>query len=321
MKKKINTLGFFWTVFALFTITSCADYYTSSTQPTISFQTFYDELAPYGRWVEHNNYGYVWIPDTEAGFEPYRTNGYWVSTNMGWTWYSRYEWGWGPFHYGRWWFDPFYGWLWIPGSEWAPAWVGWCEADDYYGWAPLPPGLQIDINLNYHHIIPRERWHFIHRRDLGAINLERKYVGLGHYLNAMSHSFNIRNFKADASNRFNYNAGPEYKQVSQYAGKKIKVISVQNSGTLRPQQLKKDRMRIFKPEVTTPDLEKQKPVPQKVQPHNNQQWNQLNPEKNKQELLPRQPKPIYSEPKIQTKPRVPSGKNPIRGELDKIKKP
>ena len=29
-------------------------------QPT--YQVFYDELGPYGSWVEYPSYGYVWIP-------------------------------------------------------------------------------------------------------------------------------------------------------------------------------------------------------------------------------------------------------------------
>src|SRR5690606_12331744 len=68
----------------------------------VSFQIFYDELSPYGDWVNDPQYGYVWIPYVDRDFRPYVSNGYWVNTEYGNTWYSDYEWGWAPFHYGRW---------------------------------------------------------------------------------------------------------------------------------------------------------------------------------------------------------------------------
>lgn len=34
----------------------------SAQQPYVSFQLFYDELAPYGEWVDNPDLGYVWIP-------------------------------------------------------------------------------------------------------------------------------------------------------------------------------------------------------------------------------------------------------------------
>src|SRR5436305_14078333 len=69
---------------------------------SIRAQVFYDNLSPYGQWVEHPTHGYVWLPYAEAGFTPYSTNGHWVYTEYGWTWASNYDWGWALFHYGRW---------------------------------------------------------------------------------------------------------------------------------------------------------------------------------------------------------------------------
>ena len=44
-------------------------------QEEVSFQVFYDQLSPYGQWVDYANYGYVWIPDVGADFAPYSTSG------------------------------------------------------------------------------------------------------------------------------------------------------------------------------------------------------------------------------------------------------
>src|ERR1700752_5287025 len=52
----------------------------------VTFQSFYDQLSPYGQWIEDPDYGYVWLPDVNSDFKPYATNGNWVYTDEGWTW-------------------------------------------------------------------------------------------------------------------------------------------------------------------------------------------------------------------------------------------
>ncbi len=100
---------------------------------------FYGPLSPYGRWETVAGYGMCWIPsDVGSDWEPYE-DGSWISTDGGWYWQSDEPWGWATYHYGRWFDDPGLGWCWVPGTQWAPAWVSWCDNDDYVGWAPLPP--------------------------------------------------------------------------------------------------------------------------------------------------------------------------------------
>lgn len=111
-------------------------------EATVSESTFQDDLAPYGRWVYTDEYGWVWVPAVdEVGvqFQPYVTGGYWVYTDVGWMFVSDYPWGWATFHYGRWYWEVGYGWVWVPGSVWAPAWVDWRFGAGVVGWAPLPP--------------------------------------------------------------------------------------------------------------------------------------------------------------------------------------
>ena len=71
---------------------------------SVSFQSFYDDLSPYGDWISYPEYGYVWRPDNRySNFHPYQSDGHWEwSEEYGWLWVSDYEWGWAPFHYGRW---------------------------------------------------------------------------------------------------------------------------------------------------------------------------------------------------------------------------
>ncbi|MEJ0079595.1 MAG: DUF6600 domain-containing protein [Puia sp.] len=112
------------------TVIQSDSYQPASVAPVeeVSYQSFYDQLAPYGNWISYPGYGYVWSPNAGPDFQPYATNGNWIYTNAGWTWASDYNWGWAPFHYGRWFYENGYGWMWVPGSEWAPAWLAGGEA-------------------------------------------------------------------------------------------------------------------------------------------------------------------------------------------------
>src|SRR5260370_41887640 len=103
---------------------------------------FYDRLSPYGRWIKHDRYGWVWSPSPRgfpSDWRPYTDDGHWEYTNYGWTWVSDYPWGWACFHYGRWFYDSYYGWLWYPDTIWAPCWVVWRYGGCLIGGGPLPP--------------------------------------------------------------------------------------------------------------------------------------------------------------------------------------
>ena len=105
---------------------------------SVSIGGFYDELSPYGEWVDCD-YGDCWVPrGVGEGWQPY-TNGEWIYTRYGWTWVSGDPWGGDPYHYGTWAFIGRHGWVWVPGTVWAPAWVTWSYSDSYVGWAPMPP--------------------------------------------------------------------------------------------------------------------------------------------------------------------------------------
>ncbi len=128
--------------------------YDQAQTPYVSRQMVgYNDLAQYGTWQPHADYGNVWFPTTvPAGWAPY-SNGYWVDTaGYGLTWVDAAPWGYAPFHYGRW---VYVGnrWGWAPGAyvarpAWAPALVawtggaGWSVGVNYggapvYGWVPL----------------------------------------------------------------------------------------------------------------------------------------------------------------------------------------
>jgi hypothetical protein len=124
-------------------LTAVAVVPAAQAQENVSVEMFHEELAAYGRWVEHPRYGFVWYPsDVDDDWRPY-TRGHWVHTEEhGWLWSSDEEWGWATYHYGRWALDEDDGWFWVPGSEWGPAWVDWRTGDGHIGWAPLGPEVR-----------------------------------------------------------------------------------------------------------------------------------------------------------------------------------
>ena len=129
-------------VFACATTTVCAQMnQMGDMDAAISFDSFQDQLAPYGYWLYSDRWGVVWQPrDVPADFRPYYDAGRWVYTDdYGWYWSSDYAWGDIPFHYGRWVDDPDDGWMWIPGYIWSPGWVAWRSNGSLIGWMPLPP--------------------------------------------------------------------------------------------------------------------------------------------------------------------------------------
>lgn len=152
-------------------------------QPSLDIGLFYDELAPYGRWIMIDGFGWVWNPyGTAVGWRPY-TDGHWVWTDYGWTWVSIWRWGWAPFHYGRWHHHLQHGWVWIPGHVWGPGWVVWRRGPGWVGWAPLPPaaGWRSGYGTSISHTeidrAVRPEWYsFVEERQLTSLDMRRHFM-------------------------------------------------------------------------------------------------------------------------------------------------
>ncbi|HTK82114.1 MAG TPA: DUF6600 domain-containing protein [Bacteroidota bacterium] len=232
-------------------------------ETTVSFQLFYDELSPYGMWVEYPSYGYVWIPDVDRDFRPYGTEGYWVFTDYGWTWVSGYTWGWAPFHYGRWVYDDMYGWLWVPDTEWGPAWVLWRSAPGYYGWAPMGPGVSIEVSIGGGYQVPNDRWIFVSDRYITSPQVNRYYIDRTTNVTIINQSTVINNTFVDNSRHVTYVAGPGKEDVQRVTGAQVKAVALQENG--KPGQvLANDQLRIYRPRVEKSADQGRKPVPSKV---------------------------------------------------------
>jgi len=211
----------------------------------ISFQTFYDQLSPYGYWMDTPEYGYVWQPNVATGFQPYVTNGYWIMTEYGNTWVSDYDWGWAPFHYGRWYFDDYYGWLWVPDTEWGPAWVSWRSSGQYYGWAPLEPGIGINVSSAY---IPATRWVFVPHRYVTSRHFYNYCVPRTRVVNVYQNTTIINNYYT--YNNRQYIAGPSAHDIEWRTRNRVTVHQVRNDNQPGRAVVQNGAVRVYRPEVS-----------------------------------------------------------------------
>lgn len=236
-------------------ITSCIAILLITGQPAvahpgdrISFETFYHELEPYGTWIEDRDYGYVWLPDVPRDFHPYVTDGHWIMTEYGNTWVSHYTWGWAPFHYGRWRYDDYYGWMWIPGTEWGPAWVAWRSGGGYYGWAPLGPGVHINISVNIGRYIPDHHWVFVRH---GYITHRRVYnycVPRRNVANIIHHTTIINNTNV-YNNHYTYYTGPRTREIERATRQRVQVHSIRQADRPGTTVVRNGAVSVYRPSV------------------------------------------------------------------------
>ena len=237
--------------------------HASAQQNAVSFQIFYDQLSPYGQWVDYPAYGYVWIPNAGPDFVPYSTGGYWVLSNDGWTWVSDYSWGWAPFHYGRWDYDNAYGWFWVPDNVWGPSWVTWRQGNGHYGWAPMRPGVSIDVSLGGSYNMPGDRWTFVRDRDFGRRHVDRYRVNQRNDVTIFRNSTVITRTYVGSNRHARYVVGPDRNAVQKATGRSIKPVAIQN--TNKPgEALARGQLRMYRPEVRSGNNNKQRPVPPRV---------------------------------------------------------
>jgi hypothetical protein len=245
MKKMILALAF------MMAATICVEghnYYNNHV--TISVQTFYDELLPYGEWINTPDFGYAWRPylDDRDDFRPYASGGNWIYTDLGWTWVSDYRWGWAAFHYGRWYFDDYLGWMWIPGNEWAPAWVTWGSYAGYWAWAPMGPNVRVSVNFNW--VAPYSWWTFVPYRHFYSNNW------YSYIYNPTAQITNINYITNVYNNNYQYNNGnwfygPRVRDVERHSNTRVRKMQVVDSEKPGNTTALNNRVSFYRPRVSS----------------------------------------------------------------------
>jgi hypothetical protein len=204
----------------------------------VSLNFFYDNLSPYGNWIEVGDYGYCFQPSVavdNVDWRPY-ADGYWAYTDVGWTWVSYEDFGWATYHYGRWSNLADYGWVWVPGYEWGPAWVSWRTGGDYIGWAPLPPagdviyeGRAITGQVDVLFDIGPLYYNFCDVRYIGEPVLRGRIFAPSRNVTIINQTINVTNITYNNSTVYNY--GPDYNHLNQYSARPIQRLTLQRETT------------------------------------------------------------------------------------------
>jgi len=221
----------------------------------VSYQTFYDELSPYGQWVEDPEYGNVWVPNEAPGYRPYATGGHWAMTDYGNMWVSDAPYGWACYHYGRWTYNPYYGWVWLPGHEWAPAWVSWRSGGGYYGWAPMGPGAMPGGAYEY----PDNYWVFVGPEYLYRPNVytyyepryERRYMRQTTYINETY---------VDNGYHTTYYYGPRREVIERETHQPVQVYRVSNAGSYREARESGGVVQVYRPTINSQTQQTARPA-------------------------------------------------------------
>jgi hypothetical protein len=212
---------------------------------------FYDDLAPYGNWIERPSYGWVWTPRAVASsWRPYQ-NGHWVATDAGWVWVTDEPYGWATYHYGRWYDDPEVGWSWVPGDTWGPSWVSFQDGGDYIGWAPLPPGVDVSVGFSgggYAYGIAPAAYLFVPERDFLAPRLGGYYVGRDRIGQFWGQTRNFTSYRVQGGRW--YNQGVPVDRFQRFGRvPRYQVADVAANFRQRGGRIEGNRLALFRPQV------------------------------------------------------------------------
>jgi hypothetical protein len=232
---------------------------------SFSVSYFYDDLAPYGAWVDYPHYGWCWVPyDVSPGWRPY-FDGTWIYTEFGWTWVSNEPWGWATYHYGRWVFDPYQGWIWVPGTVWGPAWVAWRAGDDWVGWAPLPPTAtwSASVGLQFGDVdrIAPSQWCFVENRYLVGTNVRSKVVNVARNVSIVDRTRDVT--RVGVRDGRPMNQAIDVDTIQRTTGRPVKRVQVVDVGAgerRHGDRVRHGRVEFYRPAIRESDLRAQPPA-------------------------------------------------------------
>lgn len=202
---------------------------------------FYNDLSPYGTWVDLSGIGWCWQPRVvliNRGWRPYCDGGHWMYSDAGWYWQSEYSWGWAPFHYGRWHLHNRCGWVWAPDTVWGPSWVSWRTSGDYCGWAPLPPHAAFDagfgwrfngvrVGLDFDFGLRPEHFTFVGFNDFTRHDLGRRHLAGAEVTRVYSHTTVVNNYTT-TRDRMVVNRGIPVERVSNATRTEIHRVAIRD---------------------------------------------------------------------------------------------
>lgn len=245
-----------------------APVYVSSPPPDVTY--FYNDLSPYGTWVQLDGVGWCWQPRVvvvNRAWRPYCDAGHWIYTDAGWYWESDYSWGWAPFHYGRWHLHQGCGWVWVPERVWAPAWVVWRSEGDYCGWAPLPPHAEfvagfgwrfngISVGVNFDFGLHPDHYTFIALHDFHDHDFAHHRLPPTQVTQIYNHTTIINNYVVN-NNKTIVNQGIKVDRVAAATHTTIRPVHLRDAPdnaarSLNGRPSQKGELMVYRPQLKAP---------------------------------------------------------------------
>lgn len=211
---------------------------------------FYNDLAPYGQWIQVTEYGPCWQPyGYPPDWRPY-TLGHWEYTDdAGWLWLSDEPFGWCCYHYGRWAFVASFGWCWVPGREWSAAWVEWRYGGGYVGWAPLPPagfGISIGVQIGEP---PDWAFCFVEERYMTDVHIRERIEPVTRNVTLINITKNVTKF--EVVNGRVINRGVDVNVIEKATGIRVARRRLADVADPRSIGLRENRVNVYRPRLLT----------------------------------------------------------------------
>lgn len=209
---------------------------------------FYDQLSPYGQWVNVTGYGPCWQPsNVPLDWRPY-TLGHWVFTDdNGWLWVSDEPFGWCTYHYGRWALTPAAGWCWVPGRLWGPAWVVWRHGDGFTGWCPLPPAVADRPIVDVIADIDPFAFCFVEDPFILDVRIHDHFLPVTRNITFINITKNIT--RIDNINGRFVNRGLAVDEVEKVTGKRVERFSIADAPDPRSMSVGDHQVAMFRPQL------------------------------------------------------------------------
>ncbi|MDQ3395049.1 MAG: hypothetical protein M3512_13175, partial [Bacteroidota bacterium] len=129
--------------------------------------------------------------------------------------------------------------------EWGPAWVNWRTTSGYYGWAPLGPGMYVNMTVN----LPINYWVFVPYGYITSPRIYNYYVPRRRVTHVYHQSIVINNVYVN--NNYTYVAGPSRNEIERTTRKRVVVREINNTPSPNRTQVNRNSVQIYRPNVST----------------------------------------------------------------------
>jgi len=141
--------------------------------------------------------------------------------------------------------------------------VNWRQADGYYGWSPMEPGISIDASFGRPYDSNNDHWMFVRDRDFERPEINRYYVNRTDHDRIIRNSTVIRTTHIDNTRHSTYVTGPAQADLQRVTGKQIKPVAIRENS--KPgQQLNNGQLQMYRPQMNKNNNSDRKVAPSKI---------------------------------------------------------